>query len=104
MPFSFYGVASENEKLMWGEKHLARGQLEGQTKGKVKEKRRLVISGIDDGSGGEEEAVRKWCETFGEVRAFKKKGKGCLVVDFRKASVADTVGDLSVLGLLVGEY
>lgn len=57
-----------------------------------KEKRKLVISGIEDGGKGKgEEAVRRWCEAFGEVRAFEKRGRGCLVVDFRKASVADTV-------------
>jgi len=59
-----------------------------EKKKKGKEKRTLVITGIGD---GEEDAVRTWCEAFGEVKAFERRGNGCLIVDFKKASVADTV-------------
>ncbi|KAF9455711.1 hypothetical protein BDZ94DRAFT_483620 [Collybia nuda] len=70
-------------------------------------KRKLVISGIEEGGY---DAVREWCEGFGEVKEIRRvwpggvasgsgdgevkragDGKGSLVVDFRKASVAETV-------------
>jgi hypothetical protein len=57
-------------------------------KGEEKERKTLVVSGIGE---GEEEAVRKWCEAFGEVKAFERRGKDSLIVDFKKTSVADTV-------------
>ncbi|TFK68554.1 hypothetical protein BDN72DRAFT_675623 [Pluteus cervinus] len=51
-------------------------------------KRKLVISGVSDMEGFE--AVKAWCEGFGEIRDIQRKN-GALYVDFRKASVADTV-------------
>jgi hypothetical protein len=80
-PFPFYRGS--------GKKKEGKERKKEKEEGKVKEKRKLVISGIED---GEEAAVRRWCEAFGEVKVFERRGKGCLVVDFRKASVADTVG------------
>lgn len=90
-PFPLYSASGkkEEEKERWGIQKPLVSQKGGGKGGK--EKRKLVISGIQDSVGHVEEAVRRWCEAFGEVRAFEKRGKGCLVVDFRKASVADTV-------------
>lgn len=59
-------------------------------------KRRLVISGVGEGDAQGHAAVRAWCEGFGEVRQMERKGNGCLVVDFRKASVANTVSFVSL--------
>ncbi|KAF4581338.1 hypothetical protein EYR40_002926 [Pleurotus pulmonarius] len=57
-------------------------------------KRKLVVSGIEDERGYE--AVRAWCESFGQVRSFAPSpagdgSKGSVVVDWKKASVAETV-------------
>ncbi|KAF7430365.1 hypothetical protein PC9H_006070 [Pleurotus ostreatus] len=57
-------------------------------------KRKLVVSGIEDERGYE--AVRAWCEAFGQVRSFAPSSggdgsKGSVVVDWKKASVAETV-------------
>jgi hypothetical protein len=75
--------------------------------GKTNKKRKLVISGLNEADAAGYEAVRSWCEVgddrsspsailkhfqgFGEVRHMKRKPNGCLHVDFRKASVAETV-------------
>lgn len=59
--------------------------------GKTNKKRKLVISGLNETDAAGYEAVRSWCEGFGEVRHMKRKANGCLHVDFRKASVAETV-------------
>lgn len=97
--------------------------------GKKGPKRKLVISGIEEGGY---EAVRRWCEAFGEVKEMKKilpasnaqptssssssaahdenedggdvkapepAPKGSLVVDFRKASVAETVSTPSIISV-----
>ncbi|KAF5364800.1 hypothetical protein D9758_009294 [Tetrapyrgos nigripes] len=58
------------------------------TKGK---KRKLVVSGI----GKEDEtalgAVKTWCESFGQVKHIARRPNGDLHVDFKRASVAETV-------------
>jgi hypothetical protein len=95
-PFPFYGAPGKKER----ERPRVMIMKEMKEEKKMVEKRKLVISGIEDGEGGSgEEAVRKWCEAFGEVRAFEKRDKGCLVVDFRKASVADTVSFFCLSGM-----
>jgi len=56
-----------------------------------KRKRKLIISGIPPGDEKRYEAVKKWCESFGEVNSISREFNGNLYVDFRKAEVADTV-------------
>ncbi|KAI0727829.1 hypothetical protein C8Q72DRAFT_427587 [Fomitopsis betulina] len=56
-----------------------------------KRKRKLIISGIPYGDERRFEAVKKWCESFGEVNAISREPNGHLYVDFRKAEVAETV-------------
>ncbi|EPT01551.1 hypothetical protein FOMPIDRAFT_1029782 [Fomitopsis schrenkii] len=56
-----------------------------------KRKRKLIISGIPPGDERRYEAVKKWCESFGEVNAISREPNGHLYVDFRKAEVAETV-------------
>ena len=67
-----------------------------------------MINGLEELDMTGEAAVRKWCEKVGEVKEFEKRGKGCLVVDYRKASVADTVSIffffLCWMGLLMIDY
>ncbi|KAF8970108.1 hypothetical protein BDZ97DRAFT_1791990, partial [Flammula alnicola] len=60
--------------------------------GKKKQpKRKLVISGVGPEDVRGYEAVKSWCEAFGEVREMRRAPNGSLYVDFRKASVAETV-------------
>lgn len=56
-----------------------------------KRKKKLVVSGIAKGDQLRLEAVRKWCESFGEVNQITRMPNGDLHIDFRKAEVADTV-------------
>ncbi|KAH9835912.1 uncharacterized protein C8Q71DRAFT_858745 [Rhodofomes roseus] len=56
-----------------------------------KRKRKLIVSGIPRGDEKRYEAVKKWCESFGEVNAISREPNGNLHVDFRKAEVAETV-------------
>lgn len=56
-----------------------------------KRKKKLVVSGIAKGDQARLEAVRKWCESFGEVNQITRMPNGDLHIDFRKAEVADTV-------------
>ncbi|EPQ60246.1 hypothetical protein GLOTRDRAFT_118590 [Gloeophyllum trabeum ATCC 11539] len=53
-------------------------------------KKKLVINGVPAGDSRATEAVRRWCESHGEVSRFQWKPDG-LHVHFRKTSVADTV-------------
>ncbi|KAF8908576.1 hypothetical protein CPB84DRAFT_1744204 [Gymnopilus junonius] len=54
-------------------------------------KRKLIISGVglEDVKGYE--AVKTWCEKFGEIKEMTRAPNGSLYVDFKKASVAETV-------------
>ncbi|KAF5391786.1 hypothetical protein D9757_001644 [Collybiopsis confluens] len=54
-------------------------------------KRKLVISGVDAHDTGAIQAVRGWCEAFGELRKFERQNNGNLVVDWRRKSVSDLV-------------
>jgi len=58
---------------------------------KKQPKRKLVISGVGLEDVQKYEAVKSWCESFGEVREFERSSNGSLYVDFKKASVAETV-------------
>ncbi|KAI0305282.1 hypothetical protein B0F90DRAFT_1182318 [Multifurca ochricompacta] len=52
--------------------------------------KRLVVSGLEEGNLDAELAVKRWCESFGELRRISRKD-GALHVSWKKASVADTV-------------
>ncbi|KAI9507878.1 hypothetical protein F5148DRAFT_1149443 [Russula earlei] len=52
--------------------------------------KRLVVSGLEKGNLDAELAVKRWCESFGELRRISRKD-GALHVSWKKASVADTV-------------
>ncbi|KAF8814320.1 hypothetical protein BYT27DRAFT_7334507 [Phlegmacium glaucopus] len=59
-------------------------------KQKKQPKRKLVINGVSENDVQGYEAVKAWCESFGEIREMKRTPDGHLHVDFRKASVAET--------------
>jgi len=56
-----------------------------------KRKKKLVVSGIGVNEVGKLEAMKKWCESFGEVTQINRMPNGDLHVHFRKAEVAETV-------------
>ncbi|KAJ2929387.1 hypothetical protein H1R20_g7691, partial [Candolleomyces eurysporus] len=56
-----------------------------------KKKKRLVISGVGVHETRKFEGVKRWCETFGEIRQITRVANGDLHIDFRLAEVADTV-------------
>ncbi|KAF9525220.1 hypothetical protein CPB83DRAFT_560422 [Crepidotus variabilis] len=59
--------------------------------GRKQPKRKLVITGVGIDDLEAYEAVKSWCESFGELREVTRASNGAMYVDFRKASVADTV-------------
>ncbi|KAJ3724130.1 hypothetical protein DFJ43DRAFT_1003412 [Lentinula guzmanii] len=60
----------------------------GTARGK---KRKLVISGIEINDTRAYQAVKNWCESFGELKKFERRDNGNLVVDWRSKSVNDMV-------------
>jgi hypothetical protein len=56
-----------------------------------KRKKKLVVSGIDVNDGRRLEAMKNWCESFGEVTQIIRMPNGDLHIHFRKAEVAETV-------------
>jgi len=48
------------------------------------------VSGLEEGNLDAELAVKRWCESFGELRRISHKD-GALHVSWKKASVADMV-------------
>ncbi|KAF8167684.1 hypothetical protein B0H34DRAFT_792379 [Crassisporium funariophilum] len=56
-----------------------------------RKKKRLVISGVGVGEVRKFEGVKRWCESFGDVRQITRTPNGDLHVDFRDPEVADTV-------------
>ncbi|KAE9410469.1 hypothetical protein BT96DRAFT_377469 [Gymnopus androsaceus JB14] len=63
-----------------------RSPLPGQGHGK---KRKMVVSGV--ASYDAYQAVKNWCESFGEVKNIETRENGNLVVDWRRRSVSDMV-------------
>ncbi|EAU92759.1 hypothetical protein CC1G_01804 [Coprinopsis cinerea okayama7 len=61
------------------------------TRGNQKKKKKLVISGVGVHETRKFEGVRRWCESFGEIRQVTRAPNGDLHIEFRKADVADTV-------------
>jgi hypothetical protein len=56
-----------------------------------KRKKKLVVSGIDVNDARRLEAMKNWCESFGEVTQIVRMPNGDLHIHFRKAEVAETV-------------
>jgi len=54
-------------------------------------RKRLVIGGIPLNDHRRYEAAKRWCESFGEIGSITRGANGDILVDFRKAEVADTV-------------
>ncbi|KAH7878219.1 uncharacterized protein C8R40DRAFT_1167617 [Lentinula edodes] len=65
-----------------------RSPTKGINRGK---KRKLVISGIESDDSRAYQAVKIWCESFGELKKFERQPNGDLVVDWRNRSVSDMV-------------
>ncbi|KAF8480289.1 hypothetical protein DFH94DRAFT_469178 [Russula ochroleuca] len=64
--------------------------------------KRLIVSGLEEGNLDAELAVKRWCESFGEIRRISHKD-GALHVSWKKASVADMarvyIKDVGSVGL-----
>jgi len=66
--------------------------LKEKTKIRRKTRRkRLVIGGIPLNDHRRYEAAKRWCESFGEIGSIVRRTNGDILVDFKKAEVADTV-------------
>ncbi|KZT30866.1 hypothetical protein NEOLEDRAFT_41761 [Neolentinus lepideus HHB14362 ss-1] len=59
-----------------------------------KRRKKLCITGLRSGEVQRFEAVKKWCQSFGELREITRVPNGDIYVHFRKAEVADTVSRL----------
>ncbi|OBZ79679.1 hypothetical protein A0H81_01413 [Grifola frondosa] len=57
---------------------------------KTRKKRKLIVSGLPANDERRLEAVRKWCESFGELNQIVRVPNGDLHVDFRKAEREST--------------
>lgn len=58
-------------------------------------RRKLVVSGIEPDNVPAVQGLRRWCEGFGELRQINRMPNGDLIVDFKRADVADTVCRIS---------
>lgn len=65
-------------------------------------RKKLVISGLQAGEVHRFEAVKKWCESFGELSQITRMPNGDIYVHFRKAEVADNVCRLNARVLIAG--
>ncbi|KAJ4468715.1 hypothetical protein J3R30DRAFT_1596904 [Lentinula aciculospora] len=65
-----------------------RSPIKSSNRGK---KRKLVISGIESEDTRAYQAVKGWCENFGELKKFERQPNGNLVVDWRSKTVSDMV-------------
>ncbi|TFY51563.1 hypothetical protein EVG20_g10944, partial [Dentipellis fragilis] len=80
------GAFSEDEETIKKRKRMSWASRTSKGKG-----RRLIVSGIaaDDARG--EQAVKKWCESFGEVSKVGRRPNGAMEIRWKKAEVAETV-------------
>ncbi|KAI5121166.1 hypothetical protein M0805_007163 [Coniferiporia weirii] len=58
-------------------------------------RKKLVVSGIERDDTAAVEGLRRWCERFGELRQITRMPNGDLLIDFKRADVADTVCRIS---------
>ncbi|KAH6916946.1 hypothetical protein BKA70DRAFT_1417728 [Coprinopsis sp. MPI-PUGE-AT-0042] len=63
----------------------------GSLNSRHQKKKKLVISGVGVHETRKFDGVKKWCESFGEIRQISRVPNGDLHIEFRKAEVADTV-------------
>ncbi|KZT27693.1 hypothetical protein NEOLEDRAFT_1240236 [Neolentinus lepideus HHB14362 ss-1] len=85
---AFPGLGSAKQRIRNKSFHFPSLSLPSALGGEKKKK--LVVSGVEPYDARGMDAVRRWCESHGEVSRFQWKPDG-LHVHFRKASVADTV-------------
>lgn len=71
--------------------NLNLAQLAPMTMRAKRKKKRLIVSGIAANDLKKYEGVKRWCESFGEVRQILRMPNGDLVISFQSAEVADTV-------------
>ncbi|CCL98122.1 uncharacterized protein FIBRA_00116 [Fibroporia radiculosa] len=69
---------------------------------RARKKRKLVVSGIRPEDDYRFEAIKKWCESFGELASISRVASGDIHVDFRKAEVAETVCRLQARVHIIG--
>ncbi|KAF9527719.1 hypothetical protein CPB83DRAFT_836316 [Crepidotus variabilis] len=56
-----------------------------------RKRKKLIISGIGASEARKFEGVKRWCESFGDIRSINRMPNGDLMIDFRDPEVADTV-------------
>ncbi|KAF9481657.1 hypothetical protein BDN70DRAFT_510758 [Pholiota conissans] len=56
-----------------------------------RKKKKLIISGIGVAEVRKFEGIKRWCESFGDIRQINRMPNGDLQIDFRDPEVADTV-------------
>ncbi|KAF8268343.1 hypothetical protein EI94DRAFT_1700326 [Lactarius quietus] len=80
-----------SHRTSWGSATSRRRRVDSSVNvNSIRGEKRLVVSGLEEGNLDAELAVKRWCESFGEIRRISRKD-GALHVSWKKASVADTV-------------
>ncbi|KAH9059595.1 hypothetical protein EDB87DRAFT_1735553 [Lactarius vividus] len=80
-----------SHRASWGSTTSRRRRVDSSvTLNAIRGEKRLIVSGLEEGNLDAELAVKRWCESFGELRRISRKD-GALHVSWKKASVADTV-------------
>jgi hypothetical protein len=79
---------------------VPRASLSSLSSPREKRKKKLVVSGIGVNEPGRLDAMKKWCESFGEVTHIMRMPNGDLHVHFRKAEVAETVRSFMPFALI----
>lgn len=74
-----------------GKGSVPRASLSSLSSPREKRKKKLVVSGIGLDDTARLQAMKNWCESFGEVTQIMRMPNGDLHIHFRKAEVAETV-------------
>jgi hypothetical protein len=74
-----------------GKGSASRVSLSSLSSARDKHKKKLIVSGIGMNDTQRLQAMKKWCESFGEVTQIMRMPNGDLHVHFRKAEAAETV-------------
>lgn len=74
-----------------GRASTSRVSLSSLSSPRERRKKKLVVGGIGINDTEKFEAIKQWCESFGEVTQISRMPNGDLHVHFRKAEVAETV-------------
>ncbi|KAH9486539.1 hypothetical protein JR316_0000604 [Psilocybe cubensis] len=56
-----------------------------------RKKKKLIVSGVSVTETRKFEGIKRWCESFGDIRNISRMPNGDLQIDFRDPEVADTV-------------